>query len=253
MKLFMRMQSLRISAALAAVIGLAGPLVAQADEPIEPPQSDPHYTKVGFFDVHVCNWPGRPLFFLTLFSTERYNDVAAVDIFAPDGRPVGQLDMTRYRIWERKNKPDKHVFMKHLDIPDGHPDGWYSARVTMKDGSVYAARDYVVIHRLDIATGIQPADGAENVPAPKALTWSPIPGAKYYQVFVRDLWNGGDLILKSKLLSKPRLELPPDLVEPGGYYAWRIHARDVNGNALLGDFNHGSLSGEARFSVSSDD
>ena len=28
---------------------------------------DKHYSKAGFFDIHVCNWPNQPLFFMALF------------------------------------------------------------------------------------------------------------------------------------------------------------------------------------------
>ena len=37
---------------------------------------DSHYSSVGFFDIHVCNWPDRPLFFLAVFSTYNFNDIS---------------------------------------------------------------------------------------------------------------------------------------------------------------------------------
>jgi hypothetical protein len=51
------------------------------------------------------------------------------------------------------------------------------------------------------------------------------------------------------MLPKPELKLKPGLLKPGGYYSWRVHARDSNGNVLLGDFNHGSLSTPITFSL----
>ncbi len=51
------------------------------------------------------------------------------------------------------------------------------------------------------------------------------------------------------MLTQPRLVLPRGLLKPGGIYAWRVHARDVNENILLGDFNHGSLSAEIQFTT----
>jgi hypothetical protein len=45
----------------------------------------------------------------------------------------------------------------------------------------------------------------------------------------------------------PGLVPPQDVLQTGGVHVWRIHAQD--GNVLPGDFDHGSLSPEMRFSV----
>ena len=50
--------------------------------------------------------------------------------------------------------------------------------------------------------------------------------------------------------SKPfNLALPDDLLEYGGYYSWRVDARDVNEDVRLGDFNMGSLSAWQEFTI----
>ena len=67
--------------------------------------------------------------------------------------------------------------------------------------------------------------------------WKPVPGANFYQVFIRDLWNEDKLIYTSELQTRPELVLPPDLLHKGGMYSWIIHARDTNSHILLGDFN----------------
>ena len=67
-------------------------------------------------------------------------------------------------------------------------------------------------------------------------------------MFIRDLWKEKD-IYTSELLDKPELLLPKGLLKAGGYYAWRVHARDVNEHALLGDFNNGSLTSHVTFSI----
>jgi hypothetical protein len=46
--------------------------------------------------------------------------------------------------------------------------------------------------------------------------------------------------------------LPPGLIEDGGYYSWLIHARDINEDIKLGDFNSGSMSTPVSFSVDAD-
>jgi hypothetical protein len=211
-------------------------------------KSDPHRNKVGFFDIHVCNWPDRPLFFMALFSTEQFDEVESVKVLSPNNEQIGSLDMSKFRLIRDKKKPEKHVFIKQFDIPDQAPNGWYRAEITLRDGTQYDARDYVIISSMQHISGVDPADESENMEIPRVLKWDPIPGAKYYQVFIRDEWSAESLY-QSKLLTEPKLVLSDGLLKRGGYYSWQIHARDVNENILLGDFNHGSLSKWSTFSI----
>ena len=210
---------------------------------------DPHYTGAGFFDIHVCNWPDRPLFLMPLFSTERYAEVERIEVFDPDDRLITTLDLERFRILKRKGKQDKRVFIRQIALPENASDGWYSARVKLTDGSRYRARDYLILTELPQVSDRQPAHEAVLDQVPQALSWQAVSGAAFYQVFIRDLWNDGELIHTSGLLSEPRIDLPPGLIRRGGYYSWIVHARDTNEHGLLGDFNHGSLSLPATFTV----
>jgi hypothetical protein len=225
--------------------------MVSAEDIIPAPQGDPHYTEVGFFDIHVCNWPDRPLFFLALFSSYEYNKLLKVEVFTPQGENIGELDLNKYRIIEQKGKPLKKAFIKHFDIPGGSGDGWYYALVTLKDGKIYRGEDFVVLREMRRARNMTPVAGAEDISLPKVLKWDAIPGAKHYQVFIKDLWEG-KLLHTSKLLSKPYFDVPKELLKPGGYYSWRVHARDVNENVILGDFNHGSLTNPIEFSVATE-
>jgi hypothetical protein len=56
-------------------------------------------------------------------------------------------------------------------------------------------------------------------------------------------------ILNTKLIKETRIKLKPGLLEPGGYYLWKVHARDVNENIILGDFNSGSVNKWMEFSI----
>ncbi len=206
-----------------------------------------HRVELGFFDIHVCNWSDRPLFYMALFSTTRFDEIESIEVAGPDGQSIGTLDLSRYRL--APGKPEKRVFIGQIPVPAGARDGWYSARVTARNGASVTARDFVVHSRLPIAEGPRPAPNADDVPLPQELAWRPIEGAKHYQVFIQDLWDGEKLIYTSPLLDEPRAPLPPGLLKAGGYYAWRVHARDVNEHELLGDFNHGSLGPVMRFTV----
>ncbi len=213
--------------------------------------NDPHYTEAGFFDIHVCNWPDRELFFMPLFSTIHYREITDIKIQHPDGKMLTSLNLKEFKLLKPKNKPEKHVFMSQMDVPESAVDGWYSATISLADGTQVIAKDYVIISRLPRASDMNPPDGAEQIPIPEKLTWS---GAEkgYYQVFIRDVWNDSKLIYRSKLLSKPELAVPTGLLQPDGLYSWQIHARDVNEDILLGDFNKGSMSLIAIFSTSPD-
>ena len=109
---------------------------------------DPHYTGAGFFDIHVCNWPDRPLFMMPLFSTERFDEIERIDVFGPDNTFITQLDLKQFRILKRKGKPDKRVFIRQIDMPAHARDGWYSASVTLTDGSEFRAQDYLILSQL---------------------------------------------------------------------------------------------------------
>lgn len=220
-----------------------------ADPLIEPKGDDPHYADVGFFDIHVCNWPDRPLFFMSLFSTAHFSEIEAIEVLMPDGKILGKMDSSKYRSLVQEGMPEKRVYLMQTGVPANAPNDWYSVRITMKDGKKYVARDYVFIATLPIAARINPPHNAENIPLPKELSWSALAGAKYYQVFIKDLWDEERLIHTSGFLDQPRMQLPPGLIKPGGWYSWRVHARDVNEDKKLGDFNHGSLGAEQKFSV----
>lgn len=208
-----------------------------------------HNSEAGFFDIHVCNWPEQPVFLMALFSTIRFKEIAAIEVFDPGNLPLAKLDLGRYRLVRSPGKAEKRVFIANIAVPKQAADGWYSARVTMRSGERFGARDYVAVGRLARAGNLVPANGAENLPMPRELNWDAVPGAKFYQVFIKDQWDDERLIYTSAMLDKPRLSLPPALLQPGGAYAWRVHARDVNEDPVLGDFNLGSLSAEVKFSI----
>lgn len=244
------MKAFRKFAAI-AVLGWACSFIAytHADTIIEPKGDDPHYTDVGFFDIHVCNWPKRPLFFMSLFSTTRFNEIETIEVLMPDGKLLSKLDLSKFRLVLKKDKPEKRVFINQTDIPKNAPNGWYSTRITLKDGKKYSARDYVSIETMPIVSKLNPPADAENIPLPKELSWPAVAGAKFYQVYIKDMWEEERVIHTSGFLDQPRLQLPAGLIVPGGWYSWRVHARDVNEDKKLGDFNHGSLGTEQKFSV----
>ena len=211
--------------------------------------NDLHYTPAGFFDIHVCNWPDRELFFMPLFSTTRYKEIRGIEVRYPDGNTLTSLNLDKFMVLKAKGKPEKHVFITQLDVPDSAADGWYEATIRLTDGTQLIAKDYVVVSRLPRPSDMSPPDGAEQIPLPGKLNWSAVGQAGYYQVFIRDSWDDNKLIYKSKLLHAPELAVPPGLLQPDGLYSWQVHARDTNEDVLLGDFNKGSMSRTATFST----
>ena len=55
-------------------------------------KQDPHYTEVGFFDIHVCNWPDRPPFIMALFSTLDFENITKVSVHTPSGDLLGDFN-----------------------------------------------------------------------------------------------------------------------------------------------------------------
>ena len=209
---------------------------------------DSHYSSVGFFDIHVCNWPDRPLFFLAVFSTYNFNDISNIQVLSPDNKIIGEFNLKKYRLIIDKKKKEKRVFIKQLEIPANAKNGWYSTKVNLKNGTTIIPKDYVIIDKLAIAKISNPNIKKELKSIPKSFVLKKIAGAQYYQAFIRDTWDS-KLIYKSKLLNKPEIHIPDNLLEKGGFYSIQIHARDTNEHKLLGDFNHGSLTTKIEFSI----
>jgi len=210
---------------------------------------NPHYNDLGFFDIHVCHWPDRPLFFMGLFSTDRFGEVAEIQLLSPSGKRVGTFNLERYRLVQQAGTAEKRVFITLFDIPAERETGWYEARIRLHDGRIVTARDRIELVSLPIAGAMQPAPNVENIALPSDLRWQAVKGASHYQVFIKDVWDGERLIHSSGLLTEPHLPLPPGLLKPGGSYLWQVHARNTNDHPVWGDFNHGSLTSEVAFSV----
>lgn len=245
MRLFGISSSVR-TVLLSYVFFLPGSTLYADDAPLL--VKDPHYTKVGFFDMHICNWPERPHFFKVLFSTEKFNDVEKMEVFDPSGILLTVLEKKQFMQVKLKNTPEKRVFMVNMDIPLNAATGWYSVKVTTMDGKEYTARDYVPLTRINRVTNMTPPSNEESIALPLTLSWKKVPGAYFYKVYLRDAWSD-KLVFQSKLLSDNTLKIPDGKMEPGGYYSWEVHARDINEHILLGDFHMGSMSDKAFFTI----
>ena len=142
---------------------------------------DPHRTKAGFFDIHICNWPDRPPFYLTLFGTEQYDDITSIEILSPDDKKIGELNLKKFTVSKKKNKPERHVFLTQLDIPKNKMDGWYSARINFRDKPSQTAYDFVIHQTLNRATSHSPEHGAEDIKKPKQPILGFNSGRKFLQ------------------------------------------------------------------------
>lgn len=186
---------------------------------------------------------------MVLFSTTQFSEVVSVQVRDPKDHLLGNLDMQRFETLKTPQGAEKRVFISHFDVPPKAVNGWYRALIKMRDGKIQKARDLVKVMRMDLPSGYLPADQAHLVNPPSELRWNAIPGAHFYQVTIRDVWQNGQRIFKSKLLTEPSVSLPPGLLQQGGSYTWKVHARDVNEDKALGDFNHGTLGPNVAFSV----
>lgn len=210
-------------------------------------EHDPHYTTSGFFDLHVCNWPDQPLFFLAVFSSFNYEEIKSVTIYRPDGSKLGAFNLENFRAKKLKNNKTKHIYIDKFPANTNDKDGWYKAVIQLASGESIIARDYIKIKKMPVAKVITPGNSLKSIQIPEVLSWQGISEAKYYKVTIRDMWEGEKLIHSSPLFQQSEYHLPKGLIKPGGWYTWRVHARDINEDLLLGDFNHGSLTLPAVF------
>ena len=101
---------------------------SNAEEHIEL-NSDPHYNQLGFFDIHICNWPERPGFFKILFSSEKFQQIESMSVYTPDNQLLANLDKKEFRTLKRKNKADKRVYILDIDVPELASTGWYKIEI----------------------------------------------------------------------------------------------------------------------------
>ena len=232
---------------------LAGVSACVGDRPnpttdVEPGR-DPHETAAGYFDLHICNWPDRPPFVVALFATADPAKVRRIEVLRPDGRLLGEVRLTTFERRIDEHGHERRAYKTFLPLPKDAPAGWYRARVTLRDGSVLQARDFLQVQILPQAQIVQPANGQDNLARVAELRWRPVPGASHYRVFIKDAW-AGEQVYKSDLLTEPRLRLPPGVLQPNGSYVWRVHARSgASDETKWGEFNHGSLNTEASFAL----
>jgi hypothetical protein len=208
---------------------------------------DPHYSQAGFFDLHLCHWPDRAPFFKAVFSTFDFNNLESVSIENPDGTEILKLDTSSFIEFKSKGRK-KRAFLQDHELADTPKAGWYTAKIHLKDGTVAEARDYVDPGLLPFAEKTYPEESQE-VPLPVTVRWNPIKGATHYKVVIRDIWNNRKIAFRSKLITESALTIPDGKLEVDGEYEWLVHARDVNEDPILGDFNLGSQTAYSTFTV----
>jgi hypothetical protein len=208
---------------------------------------DPHYSQAGFFDLHLCHWPDRAPFFKAVFSTFDFNNLESVSIENPDGTEILKLDTSSFIEFKSKGRK-KRAFLQDHELADTPKAGWYTAKIHLKDGTVAEARDYVDPGLLPFAEKTYPEESQE-VPLPVTVRWNPIKGATHYKVVIRDIWNNRKIAFRSKLITETALTIPDGKLEVDGEYEWLVHARDVNEDPILGDFNLGSQTAYSTFTV----
>lgn len=218
-----------------------------ADEAPELKQ-DPHINALGFFDIHICNWPQRPNYFKVLFNTEKYQYIDSMSVYTPEDKLLVTLDKTKFKTLKRKYRPDKRIYILDIDVPEFATTGWYKIDVKTKNGKSFQAKDYVIMSRLERVSKMTPSGEDIEVRLPVTLQWKTVPGAYYYRVFVRDAWTD-ELVYSSNTIEKNAIRIPKNRLETGGYYYWSVNSRDLNGHILLGDFHMGSMSEKAFFNV----
>jgi len=235
----------------AMIVALAGGLMTSqmANAEVDKIDIDSHYTPAGFFDMHVCNWPEKGVFYMSVFSSVKYDNVKQVEIFDAKDQRLGEVDWTRFR--DHPKQKGKRIYITHLPMLEQAKDGWFTSRIHMKDGSTILSKDYLIHGAMAFADKLEPFDQSVLAEPPKEFKWTPPAGSTHWVVTIRDAWDNDAVVYTSGALTEPVLKIPDGVLKKGGAYSWRVHSRDGNGNILLGDFNHGSMSRVTHFNVGS--
>lgn len=191
---------------------------------------------------------------MLLYATHHYQEIEDLTIFKPNGEVLTHIDKSKYRylptaIVDGKTIPDKKVFINQIPVTNQDEDGVYSAVIATMNGLKHHYHDLVETEQLiALPTLSSPSHQSADISLTPTLKWGQVKGAKLYQVFIKDNWTG-KTVLTSKMLSETNFTVPNDLLKSGGWYAWKVHARDMDETKIYGDFNAGSISRTALFST----
>ena len=218
---------------------------------------DLHKDELGFFDIHYCNWPDRNPFLMLVYATHHYNNLDSIKVLTPEGIELGEISQNTYRYLpaktvKGKNIPDKKVFITQIPFTKSMTKGTFTAVATTHSGQKHQYKDDVDMDYIIASATINyPADKAVDIALTPTLKWESVDHAQYYQVFIKDNWTGKN-VYSSKTLDQTQLTLPKEILKKDGWYAWKVHAKDMDETIKYGDFNAGSLSKTITFTTIAD-
>ncbi len=218
---------------------------------------DWHKDELGFFDIHYCNWPDRTPFLMLVYATHHYNNLDSIKVLTPEDSELGEINQNTYRYLAAKtvngkNIADKKVFITQIPFTKNLTKGTFKAVVTTHSGQIHQYKDEVNVDYIIASAKINyPVDKATEITLTPTLKWQPVDQAKYYQIFIKDNWTG-EKVYASKTLNQTQFTLPKEILKKDGWYAWKVHAKDMDETIQYGDFNAGSLSETITFTTIAD-
>ncbi len=215
---------------------------------------DLHKDALGFFDIHYCNWPDRKPFLMLVYATHNYKNIDSIKVFTPEDTELVVIKKNTYRYLpsrtvKGKKIPDKKVFITQIPVTDNFTNGAYTAITTTVNGQKHQYNDEVNMDYIVASARMNvPIDKATDISLTPTLKWEPVANAKHYQIFVKDNWTGKN-VYTSKTLNQTQFTLPKEILKTDGWYAWKVHAKDMDETIKYGDFNAGSLSETLTFTT----
>jgi len=117
---------------------------------------------------------GSGMFLMALFSTTKFATSRASSV-APNGAPLGDLDMTRFRLGHKPGEPEKAV-LSATSRTDAK-NGCTAPASRLRDGSTRRRATWSPSARSH-RHGMK-RQGAENIPVPASSAGTPFPGRFY--------------------------------------------------------------------------
>lgn len=157
------------------------------------------------------------------------------------------MDQNKFRYippTEVKNEKikDKKVFINQIPLPKNTIKGEFTATVITNNKQVHHYADLMFLDKKVSSAKIDfPANNASKISTTPTLKWIAPENGQYYQIFIKDNWTG-ESIYSTKTLYQTEFKVPDNLLKNDDWYAWKVHAKDMDETILYGDFNAGSLS-----------
>ena len=153
-------------------------------------------------------------------------NISKIEVTYPDGTTKKELIFD----FLRDNTHAGYEFEEPFTDTSGIQEGTYTFTVTDNEGNTDTITDTLEITSLDRPVLTSPAHNSRVYTNTPELTWEPVSGADFYRVRVYS--GANNTIYRSQRLPVTSFTMPPDILETGMEYSYRIYAYALEDNMI---------------------